>query len=182
MSGNRRGSNLGSGGVAPSVSGMVIDELLGSIGHGLFQHAWVVEDLGAAEAAMQSGLGCGAFVDLPPTDIDYDLRGEPIQAALAIGFARSGDVQIELIQPVRGPGLHAEFLAARGTGVHHLGYLVDDLDAATGLGDRLGFPRLMGGQFGRLRFAYIDTYEAMGVYTELVEDPDGMMASLMPWR
>lgn len=161
---------------------MAIDELLGTIGPGLFQHAWVVADLAAAEAAMQTGLGCGEFVELPPTDIDYDLRGEPIRAALAIGFARSGDVQIELIQPVRGPGLHAEFLAARGTGVHHLGYLVDDLDVAVGLGDRLGFSRLMGGEFGRLRFAYLDTFAAMGVYTEIVEDPDGMMASLMPWR
>ncbi|MBK5289818.1 MAG: VOC family protein, partial [Acidimicrobiia bacterium] len=97
-------------------------------------------------------------------------------------FARSGDVQVELIQPVRGPGLHAEFLAARGTGLHHLGYLVDDLDVVIGHADRLGFPRLMGGQFGRLRFAYVDTYDALGVYTELVEDPDGTMAALMPWR
>ena len=37
-------------------------------------------------------------------------------------------------------------------------------------------------QFGSLRFCYLDTWDAMGVYTELVEDPDEMMMALMPWR
>jgi hypothetical protein len=40
----------------------------------------------------------------------------------------------------------------------------------------------MGGQFGTLRFCYADTWDALGVYTELVEDPDGMMMSIVPWR
>jgi hypothetical protein len=40
----------------------------------------------------------------------------------------------------------------------------------------------MAGEFGRLRFAYVDTYAALGVYAELVEDPDGMLMSMMPWR
>jgi len=59
--------------------------LLARIGGGLFQRAWVVADLEAAEHALRS--------------------------ALALGFARSGNVQIELIQPVRGDGIHFEFLA-----------------------------------------------------------------------
>jgi hypothetical protein len=155
---------------------------MGAVAGGLFQHAYVVDDLAAAEAAMREQLGCGDFVDLPPTDLDYELRGETVSCALAIGFARSGDVQVELIQPVRGAGLHVEFLAARGPGVHHLGCMVDDLDAAVAHAGRCGFPELMGGTFGNLRFAYVDTFAAAGVYTELVDDPDGMMASLMPWR
>ena len=40
----------------------------------------------------------------------------------------------------------------------------------------------MGGQFGSLRFCYLDTWDALGLYVELVEDPDAMMMSLMPWR
>lgn len=159
-----------------------VTTLLGAIGGGLFQHAYVVADLAAAERSLRVALGCSAFVDLPPADLDYELRGAAVRSALAIGFARSGDVQLELIQPVRGPGLHAEFLAERGGGVHHLGYLVDDLDETLALGDALGAPKLMGGGFGSLRFAYLDTFDDLGVYTEVVEDPDGMMASLCPWR
>jgi catechol 2,3-dioxygenase-like lactoylglutathione lyase family enzyme len=159
-----------------------IGGLLALIGAGLFQQAFVVADLEAAEHSMRAGLGCSEFVDLPATDLEYELRGERVSAALAIGFARSGNVQIELIQPVRGQSLHAEFLAANGPGAHHLGFLVDDLDGYVARAHDLGFPRLMGGRFGSLQFCYLDTHDALGLYTELVEDPDGMMQSLMPWR
>jgi hypothetical protein len=159
-----------------------IGGLLGSIGEGLFQQAFVVDDLAAAEGAMRASLGCGAFVDLPATDLDYELRGEQVSCAIALGFARSGNMQIELLQPVRGEGLHVEFLASNGPGLHHLGFLVDDLDAVVAEGEATGFPKLMGSQFGSLRFAYLDTFDVLGVYVELVDDPDQMMMSLMPWR
>jgi methylmalonyl-CoA/ethylmalonyl-CoA epimerase len=152
------------------------------IADGFFQQAFVVADLAAAEAAMRDGLGCPAFVDLPATDLDYELRGQPTQAALAIGFTRSGNVQIELIQPVRGESIHAEFLAAHGSGSHHCGYLVDRIDDVVALAAKAGFGTVMGGQFGSLRFCYLDTWDALGLYTELVEDPDEMMMALMPWK
>lgn len=156
--------------------------LIGRIASGLFQQAYVVADLAAAEAAMTAALGCGPFAELPATDLEYELRGERVSAALAIGFARSGNVQIELIHPVRGAGLHVEFLASNGPGMHHFGYLVDDLDEIVALAEQCGAPRLMGAKFGSLRFCYVDTFDELGVYTELVEDPDGMMMSIMPWR
>ena len=121
-------------------------------------------------------------MDLPPTDLDYQVRGATVSCALALGFARSGDVQVELLQPVRGSGLHVEFLASNGPGAHHFGFLVDDLDCAVALGASCGAPLVMGGEFGSLRFAYLDTWDALGVYAEVVEDPDAMMWGLMPWR
>jgi len=159
-----------------------IDGLLAHIGSGFFQQAFVVADLHAAEAAMRASLGCREFVNLPAADLEYELRGERVSCALALGFARSGNVQIELLHPVRGEGLHVEFLATNGPGAHHLGYLVDDLDDAVAHAGTAGFSRVMGGQFGSLRFCYLDTFAAMGVFTELVEDPDGMMMSIAPWR
>ncbi len=159
-----------------------LGDLLARIGGGLFQQAFVVSDLAAAQETMRATLGCSAFADLPASDLDYELRGRPVTCALAIGFARSGNSQIELIHPVRGEGLHIEFLAANGPGLHHLGFMVDDLDAAIAAGDAAGSPKVMGGQFGSLRFCYLDTWDALGVYVELVEDPDQMMMALMPWR
>jgi methylmalonyl-CoA/ethylmalonyl-CoA epimerase len=161
---------------------MTVGELLARIGGGLFQQAFVVDDLAAAETAMRGSLGCSEFLDLPPSDLDYELRGERVQCALAIGFARSGDLQIELLQPVRGAGLHVEFLRDRGPGLHHLGFMVDDRGETVAAAATLGFPALMSGEFGSLRFAYLDTYEALGVYAEIVEDPDGMLMGMMPWR
>ena len=156
--------------------------LLERIGAGLFQQAYVVADLDAAEGTMRGSLGCGEFVNLPADDLDYDLRGKRVSCALALGFARSGNMQIELLQPVRGEGLHVEFLAANGPGLHHLGFLVDDLDAVVALGEASGFPNVMGSQFGSLRFCYLDTWDALGLYVELVHDPDAMMMAIMPWR
>lgn len=159
-----------------------IGEVLGRIGDGLFQNAFVVADLAAAEESMRGALGCSAFVDLAPADLDYELRGAKVSCALAIGFARSGNIQIELIQPVRGEGLHVEFLAMNGPGAHHLGFLVDSLDEVIEYASARGFPKLMGGEFGTLKFGYLDTFAALGLYAEVVEDPEQMMMSLMPWR
>jgi methylmalonyl-CoA/ethylmalonyl-CoA epimerase len=173
-------SEVGGRSAVGGVSG--VGGLLGRIGGGLFQQAFVVADLAQAQRAVRDSLGCGEFVDLPANDLGYDLRGERVSCALALGFARSGNVQIELIQPVRGAGLHVEFLASNGPGAHHLGFLVDDLDAVVAVGAASGFPNVMGGQFGSLRFCYLDTWAALGLYVELVEDPDAMLMAIMPWR
>jgi hypothetical protein len=159
-----------------------VGALLERIGEGLFQQAYVVAELEPAQEAMRASLGCGEFVNLPATDLDYELRGEPVSCALALGFARSANMQIELLQPVRGEGLHVEFLASNGPGLHHLGFIVSDIDEVVAVGEANGFARLMGSQFGSLRFCYLDTWDALGLYVELVDDPDSMMMALMPWR
>jgi methylmalonyl-CoA/ethylmalonyl-CoA epimerase len=159
-----------------------IGDVLARIGDGLFQQAYVVSDIGAAQLAMRDTLGCGEFVTLPATDLDYELRGQEVSCALELAFARSGNVQIELLQPVRGVGLHVEFLASNGPGAHHVGFLVQSLDDEIVAATDAGFRKLMGGQFGNLRFCYLDTVAALGLYVELVEDPDAMMMALMPWR
>jgi catechol 2,3-dioxygenase-like lactoylglutathione lyase family enzyme len=160
---------------------MEIGGLLARIGSGLFQQAYVVDDRARAEQAMRETLGCREFVDLPASDLEYELRGAPVSCAIELGFARSGNLQIELLRPVRGEGLHVEFLAENGPGLHHFGFLVDDLDAVIAFaGD--AFPKLMGARFGSLQFCYLDTWDALGVYVELVEDPDAMLMAMMPWR
>jgi len=159
-----------------------IGELLARVGAGFFQQAYVVADLDAAQEALARSLGASPFVTLPPALLPYRYRGRDVQCALALAFARSGDVQIELLQPVEGEGLHVEFLAEHGFGAHHLGFLIDQLDPELAHAAGLGFGEVMSGAFGSLRFAYLDTFAALGLYVELVEDPDGMMAQLMAWR
>jgi methylmalonyl-CoA/ethylmalonyl-CoA epimerase len=159
-----------------------MNALLARVGGGLFQQAFVVDDFEGAQRSMRATLGCGEFVTLPATDIEYDFRGGRTTCAIEIGFARSGNVQVELLRPVRGVGLHSEFLESNGPGAHHLGFLVDDLDAEVAAAHALGFDRVQGATFGSLRFCYLDTWDAFGLYVELVEDPKAMMMALMPWR
>jgi len=159
-----------------------MSSLLGRVGGGLFQQAFVVDDFDGSQRALREALGCSSFATLPPSDLEYDFRGGRTTCALEIGFARSGNVQIELIRPVRGTGLHSEFLAANGPGAHHLGFMVDDIDAEIREARALGFENVQSATFGPLRFCYLDTFQAFGLYVELVQDPTGMMMSLMPWR
>lgn len=159
-----------------------IGDLMARLAPGLFQQAFVVDDLDAARDAMTRTLGCEVWASLPATSLHYRYRGRDVECSLALAFARSGNVQIELLQPVAGEGVHVEFLEQHGPGSHHLGFLVGDLDAERRVAASAGIDEAMAGEFGSLRFAYLDTFDALGVYLELVEDPEGMMAQLMPWR
>ena len=39
----------------------------------------------------------------------------------------------------------------------------------------------MSGVMSSSRFCYLDTVDEVGVYLELVHDPDGMVMKMMPW-
>jgi hypothetical protein len=156
-----------------------LPELLARVGPGFFQQAFVVDDLDAARAACEATLGCKNFVVLPGQSLPYRYRGRDVECAIELGFARSGNVQIELLRPTSGEGIHVEFLETNGPGAHHFGFIVDDLDAEV---EAASYGEVMAGQFGNLRFVYLDTFADLGAYVELVEDPDRMMMQLCPWR
>ncbi len=155
-----------------------IGSVLSRVDGELFQNAWVVDDLSAAEAAMRTTLGCDEFVgfEMDPT---WRVRGETVSSPMTCGFARSGNMQIELMQPLGTGGVVADFLRRFGPGPHHLGVRVDDLDAAV---DASGAETAMSADFGSLRLAFLDTVDVLGVYIELLEDPDGMLWATKPWR
>jgi Glyoxalase/Bleomycin resistance protein/Dioxygenase superfamily len=154
--------------------------LLARLGPGIFQHAWVVEDLSAAKDAM-AVLGCGRFVEFE-MEQTWDLRGEQVSSTMATAFARSGNVQIELMQPTAGDSVVQEFLDRYGPGPHHHGVRVADLDATVAAAAEDGFAPVMTGQMGSVRICFLDTVDALGLYVELLEDPDGMLWATMPWR
>jgi len=158
-----------------------LDWLLGQLGARVFQQAWIVEHLLVAEDAMRSALGCSEFVNFE-MDQEWTYRGRQVPCALSLGFARSGNVQIELMQPLRGEGVHVEFMRKYGAGPHHLGCVVDDINPGIAEAERCGFPVVMSTVFQGVSFCYVDTFEALGVYVELIEDPNGLMENFMPWR
>lgn len=155
--------------------------LLGRVGEAVFQHSWVVRDLAAASACMPDLLGCSEFTTFE-MDHAWTVRGRAATSRARVGLARAGDTQIELIEPIDGESVHAEFLERRGPGFHHLGSLVTDLGAATAAAADLGFVVLMSGQFGPSTLCYLDTFNAMGFYIELIEDPSRVLWAACPWR
>lgn len=93
------------------------------------QIALVVEDLDESVRAYSDLLGVGPWsvYELGPgilEDMTYD--GQPAEFTFRHALAWSGETQLELVQPLRGPSIFADHLAQFGPGLHHVGIIVDD--------------------------------------------------------
>ncbi|CAN5550683.1 VOC family protein [soil metagenome] len=142
----------------------------------VLQLAWVTDDVSATESLLHEQFGCGAWTRLD--DITFDaasttLRGAPVEFTAHISLAYAGELQLEIIQPVAGSTIHAEFLAAHGPGLHHLCFGVPDepgaMDAACAAAEAAGVPVLMRGSMmgGEIEFAYLDGSASGVPYVEL---------------
>ena len=77
-----------------------------------------------------TALGIGPFTPrMPPPDARETYRGKPFIPGqrVAIQITHIGDMELELIQPINGESPHQEFLDQKGEGIHHLGFMVDNL-------------------------------------------------------
>jgi catechol 2,3-dioxygenase-like lactoylglutathione lyase family enzyme len=122
------------------------------------------------------GLGPWRVHDLGPNWVrEMRFRGKPQTTAVRYAAADWGPLNFELIEPGEEPNVYTEHLAAHGEGLHHLGYLVDDIDDAVATMERLGFPVVQTGRGlgvdGDGAYAYFDTVEALGCMLEAIEPP-----------
>jgi catechol 2,3-dioxygenase-like lactoylglutathione lyase family enzyme len=136
------------------------------------QLCWVTDDIEATEELLTGQFGTGAWTRIPDVRFGADtttLRGEPVEFSAHISLGSSGGLQLELIQPVSGPTIHAEFLERHGPGLHHVCFEVEDVDAACAAAERAGVPVLMRGSMmsGEIDFAYVDGSASGAPYVEL---------------
>ena len=127
----------------------------------IMQTAWVVEDLDATESYFIEHFGVRrwfrlADVHFPPETCTY--RGQPADFVIHVSIAYRGDMQLELIQPVRGENIYAEHLATHGAGLHHLCMIPEDFEAALASAESAGIGIAQRGTMadGAMRFAYVD--------------------------
>ncbi len=57
-----------------------------------------------------------------------ELHGKPAEWKTTISFAKMGETELELLEPTEGPQALKESLDKTGEGLHHIGFLTDDLD------------------------------------------------------
>ncbi len=116
-----------------------------------------------------------------PTVSERTYHGKPSWSREKICHAQLKNIEFELMEPVDGPSLYRDFLEERGEGIHHLQFLVPDLDeAARILVGEYGFTNLQTGSCGRTprgcRYIYI-YIEPLGCIWEVVECPEGICGS-----
>ena len=131
----------------------------------------VVEDMDRAIEYFASAFGIGPFRVVDGGMEGVLWRGKPINAKLKVAFARSGPLQVELIQPVEGKNIYTEFLESKGEGLHHLGFQVDDLEAMLVELEKDGIEPIFHQSLPHLgiAFAYLNTDKIGGVIFELIE-------------
>lgn len=94
------------------------------------------------------------------------------EAMLVVADTPAGGSYVQLLQPTREDSPVGKFLARNGEGVHHVGYGVEDVEAALaaigGRGVRLVDQRPRHGSMGA-SIAFLHPKDTGGVLTELVQ-------------
>lgn len=135
----------------------------------IYQLGFVVSDIEKACEYYTSKLGIGPFTILDEIDMGGAiLRGKPISTKIKVAFAKSGEVELEFIQPLEGDNLYTEFLAKKGEGIHHVAFQIEDMDAALAEFSRKGLEPVFHHDMGFMKFAYFDTSEFGGLMLELL--------------
>ncbi|NTZ64088.1 VOC family protein [Agrobacterium tumefaciens] len=144
---------------------MIDEKLIGK----LFQMGIVVPNLDSAVSAMKAKYGTGRFMTLPPDPKEAWYRGRMEKMSYALAFGYVGETQFELIQPLSGKSTYAEYLSKfPDGGVHHLGFEIEDFDAAGEMMDERGYRAVQKGGFGETRFTYYEHTSDTGVITEIL--------------
>ncbi|MEK7777660.1 MAG: VOC family protein [Chloroflexota bacterium] len=93
--------------------------------------------------------------------------------AYRVAFAAMGPIELELIEVVEGSTIHAEFLANKGEGLHHLGFRVPDLQQVVASLQQRGVGVTQSAFREGARYAYMDPAVFGGITFEFVERTAG---------
>jgi len=148
---------------------MTVDFRLGPY---YFQTAYVVRNLAAAEEWFGRALGVPLWTTMEVAlGEGCRYRGKPADSSMKLSLGYAGDVQIELIEPVRGASIYAEFIEKKGYGLHHIAFSVPDFEEASDMLTKQGLTALSSGVLGGggVKFAYFDCEGADASVIEILE-------------
>lgn len=138
------------------------------------QIAWVTRDLNATETALTGLLGVKKWIRMPEVHFAPDTcsyLGRPADFVASISLSYLGEMQLELIEPVRGPNIYSDFLRDCGPGLHHIcveaenaGQFAAMLAAANEHGATVVQQGVMP---GGMRFAYVSDPRAGVPFVEI---------------
>ena len=130
------------------------------------QVGFVVREVDQAVASYAPAFGAFKVADAELREVDY--RGRQVDCRLRIATARSGPVEIELIELVEGDAIYREFLEQGREGPHHVRFSIDDLDASVAAAGKVGLHPVFGKRFSpTVAFVYLEA--TAGMLFELLE-------------
>jgi hypothetical protein len=139
---------------------------------GVFQMAYVVEDIHTEMGRWADQLGAGPWHLIPAfAGVEPSFRGGPTDAAVSLAMGFAGHMCIELIQPLDDkPSVWREGVERHGWGFHHFGVGSLDFDADLARHVEQGHEVVYEAKVptgGRV--AYVDATKDLPGYVELCE-------------
>ncbi len=148
---------------------------------GIYQLAYLVEDLEQSAQHWAEMTGAGPFVLFDPFEfIEPIYKDAPCTVNVGIALGFSGELCIELIhQHDALPSIYSDWIRERGLGLHHVAILSEDFPKSLADYADQGLRPLFTGGFGAdTHLAYLDTRLSLGCFLEIVEHTDFVRAAL----
>ncbi|VBB14407.1 VOC family protein [Burkholderia stabilis] len=142
------------------------DPVLGPID----QLGYVVADLDTSIARWRARHDLGPWTVFRNVRLDGRHLGKPVTVTMDVGLAYRGDLQIELIHVTNNS--RSPYRDAHGqplVGLHHVAWVVDDLDAALAQLTARGLRVVFEAHNPSTRVAYLDDADDPGVRVEVIE-------------
>lgn len=141
----------------------------------LVQIGVVVRDLDKVTAALSQVFGIGPFrtIDWPPADradIQRFYYGKPGSFRARMAFTELGPIELELIQPLEGESIWADFLEKHGEGIHHIRFNVPDVEPVIEYlaGHNVGVAQMGSGLRPGTTWVNLDTERLVGFTIEIM--------------
>jgi len=136
----------------------------------------VVKDLEQSIKVLTQVFGIGPFrvIDWPPAgrvDIERFYYGEPAEFTARMAFTEIGPVELELIQPVGGQSIWADFLREHGPGIHHIRFNTYDMESVLEYlaQNGIGVAQMGSGIRPGTMWANFDTQDLIGFTIEVMK-------------
>jgi catechol 2,3-dioxygenase-like lactoylglutathione lyase family enzyme len=133
-------------------------------GEDLYHTGVVVDDFDQALAQLSARAG-HQFAEPMASSLRLRTPAGELTVDLLVAYSRGPGPLVEVIKAV--PGTHWQPVA--GSGLHHLGYWVDDIDAESAALSAAGMPLEAAGLGPDGQIFYVYHYEEDGVRIELVD-------------
>jgi len=140
----------------------------------------VVRDLERTLNTLTNVFGIGPFkiLDFPPKDeeseIEMTYHGKPADFSAKFCFADMGNIELEIIQPISGKSVWFDFLEKHGEGIHHIKFLVSDLQETKQYLDEYNFELTQSGSAVGVNkgktWAYFGTEDKIGFVIEVLNE------------
>jgi len=139
----------------------------------LGQIGYVVTDIDRTITYCKDAFGMSPWILLDERPDPCIQQGELIHPLLRIALAYAGPIQIELVQVMEGDTFHLRHTRELEGKIHHLGFMVQDVDKRLYDCEQMGIGVLQRGTIKDAGFtvdyAYLDTIGHAGVILELIQ-------------